>query len=172
MSTSTAHDAHLYDPDRHDNQIVAVFEDRAAAERARDALVQAGSPTGSIEIIDQPASTAQQASENGTVGDQILGAFMGLFSSNHDHDYAHAVERGHAMLVLTPQAGADRHQMIEALEQNGPVDFDAKLEEWRQAGYDKDGTPATTPAPGERRQAQPEATTSTSRVRSYLAERP
>ncbi len=162
------HDTHLYDPDRHDNQIVAFFEDRHAAERARDTLVSAGTPATAIEIIDNPPEPTAEAD---TVGDQVLSAFMGLFSSDHDHDYVHAVQRGHAMLVLTPQPGADRPALIAALEHAGPIDFDAKLEQWRQAGYAPDGTPATTPAPSDRRQAQPEATASTSRVRSYLADR-
>ena len=174
-TSTTGHDTHLYDPDRHDNQIVAVFHDRAAAERARDALIQAGTPASAIEIIDQPpgstAGLTGTAEDSGSVGSQIMNAFTSLFSSDHDQHYAQAVERGHAMLVLSPQPGTDRHAMVAALEQSGPIDFDAKLEEWRQAGYDQDGTPATTPATGERRQGVHDQRASSTRVRSYIADR-
>ena len=39
-NAGAAHDSGFYDPDRHDNQIVAVFQDEAAARTARDALIQ------------------------------------------------------------------------------------------------------------------------------------
>lgn len=166
MST-TEHDTHLYDPDRHDNQIVAVFEDRQAAERARDALVADGVADSSVQVIDRVDAPTAPVHEE-TVGDQILSAFMSLFTPAHEHeDYAHAVGRGHAMVVVTPQDGADRHHIVELLERAGPIDFDAKLEEWRQAGYE-----GAEPKPaGERREGQREATAGSARVRSYLSDR-
>lgn len=165
-STDQPHDTHLYDPARHDNQIVAVFEDQGAAERAQDALRQAGVPADAMHVIHHGGAPA--AEKKGTIGDQVLSAFMGLFSSEHDLDYAHAIGQGHAMLVVMPREGVDRPLVIETLERSGALDFDAKLEEWRQAGYSNAGAPATS----DRRPGHHEPSASTARVRSYLAERP
>ena len=54
------------------------------------------------------------------------------------------------MVLVAPNAKMDRHRVIEVLEASGPIDFDAKLEEWRQSGYDYSGAPrATEPARAE-----------------------
>ena len=61
MSTTndeTLHDTHLYDAERHDNQIVAVFEDRAAAERAREIAGQRGR-LGRFDAGDRQAGRAR-----------------------------------------------------------------------------------------------------------------
>ncbi len=180
-----AHDSGFYDPDRHDNQIVAVFEDEAAATVARDALVGAGVPQAQVEVVAHVAGDAapgQSHVEDGTVGDQILTALMGLFTPHDDHhDYTHAVRQGHAMVVVRPVGDTDRHRVIQVLEQSHPIDFDAKLAEWRQAGYDNSGAPLSPDrVAGQREQTAPARSTTTepappslgpSRVRSYLNER-
>ncbi len=169
-TTQTLHDTHLYDPDRHDNQIVAVFEDDAAAASARDALRAAGVPDSQVQLVSAP--TATTPAEQQSAGDQILTAFMSLFSSAEDHPhYEHAIGRGHAMVIVTPTGETDRHKLITVLEHSNPIDFDAKLEEWRQAGYEGMSQPGAATA-GERRVGQREPTTAASRVRSYIANRP
>lgn len=185
-----AHDSGFYDPDRHDNQIVAVFENEKAATAARDALVDAGVPTAQIEVVahvEGDAAPGQSQAEDKSVGDQLLTAMMGLFTPHDDHhDYTHAVNQGHAMVVVRPVGDTDRHRVIQVLEHSHPIDFDAKLAEWRQAGYDNSGA-ARSPAHAERPVGQREmpattepATTESakrepsmgpSRVRSYLNNR-
>ena len=174
-NAGAAHDSGFYDPDRHDNQIVAVFEDEAAARTAHDALVQAGVPQSQVQVVAHVAGDAAKGvsqAEDKAVGDQILSAFMGLFTHDDHHDYTHAVNEGHAMVVVTPVGDTDRHQVIKVLEQSQPIDFDAKLAEWRQAGYDQSGA-ARSPELGDRRVAQREtpAPGAQSAVRSYVADR-
>lgn len=180
-----AHDSGFYDPDRHDNQIVAVFEDEKAATVARDALADAGVPAAQIEVvahIEGDAAPGQSQAEDTGVGDQILTALMGLFTPHDDrHDYTHAVRQGHAMVVVRPTGDTDRHRVIQVLEHSHPIDFDAKLAEWRQAGYDNNGAPRTDAQPSGQREtmAAPQADQSPerapslgpSRVRSYLNNR-
>lgn len=171
---TTGHDTRLYDPDRDDNHIVAVFEDDAAAERAQAALLEAGVKADEVQMIAAPV--AEQSSEAAgagkkTAGDQIMDAFMSLLSSSGDHeDYAHAIGRGHAMVVVSPSGESDRHQIIQVLERSNPIDFDAKLEEWRQAGYE--GLSQRPPGDADElrmeRQQTPERG---SRVRSYVRPR-
>ena len=166
-----AHDSSLYDPNRHDNQIVAVFEDRAAAQRAADALREAGIPQSAVRVLDRTVGdaapgTSRAEDRNQDVG--IWGAIKNLFAPEEDsYAYSHAIERGHAMVVITPTAGMDRHRAIEVLERSDPIDFDAKLAEWRQTGYDYSGAAgagartAARAARGERRR----------RCRGYAARR-
>ena len=176
-NAGAAHDSGFYDPDRHDNQIVAVFQDEAAARSARDALVGAGVPTTQVEVVAHVAGDAAKGVsqvEDKAVGDQILSAVMGLFTPHDDHqDYTHAVNQGHAMVVVSPAGDTDRHQVIKVLEQSNPIDFDAKLAEWRQAGYDQSGAARSPQHDGERRSGQREtpAQDASSRVRSYVSDR-
>ena len=135
LNQAAAHDTGLYDPNVHDNQIVAMFEDEAKARAARDALVSNGIPESAIHLSnkDQGVTDVTTAED---AGGGLWGAVRGLFMPDEEaHGYAEGIHRGHAVLVVQPTAEMDRHRLITVLESSGPVDFDAKLEEWRQAGY-------------------------------------
>ena len=134
-SMTGAHDTGLYDPDRHDNRIVAVYETAERATAARDMLVKEGVPSSDIQIMDQSQMTATTPAGDAT--DQgIWSSIKSLFVPDEDaHSYAEGVRRGHAVLSVDPTNAADRHHVIEVLESTDPVDFDARLEEWRQSGY-------------------------------------
>ena len=129
------HDTGLYDPDRHDNRIVAVYETTERATVARDMLVKEGVPSGDIQVMDQSQMTATTPAGDAT--DQgIWSSIKSLFVPDEDaHSYTEGVRRGHAVLSVDPSNAADRQRVIEVLETTDPVDFDARLEEWRQAGY-------------------------------------
>lgn len=134
------YDTGLFDPNVHDNQIVALYETDEDARSARDKLVAAGLEAGAVQVTDRQADRMAGGVDY-EKGDQgIWGAIKGLFMPDDDaHAYNHAVDKGHAMVVVTPTASTDRHHIIEVLESTGPIDFDAKLEEWRQSGYDYTG---------------------------------
>ncbi|GAC1342697.1 MAG: hypothetical protein NVSMB18_17190 [Acetobacteraceae bacterium] len=198
LNAAAAHDTGLYDPNQHDNQIVAVYESRALADAARDALIGAGVPERAIQVIDHASGGADPASGDAdpasdTAEDRgrgFWGAIKSLFAPDEDVTaYSQAVGRGHPMVVVTPDAKMDRHRVIQVLEESSPIDFDAKLEEWRQAGYDNlpqtgaasSGTPSVnmsdtgyrTGLVEERmRVGRREPATGAGRVRSYVAERP
>ncbi len=143
LNAGAAHDTGLYDPDRHDNQIVALYESNAQASAARDALVAAGVASSAVKLVDrssmeQSGGTAPSPNDGG-----FWGAVKSLFVPDEEvAGYHHAIDRGHAMLVVTPDRTADRSKIIHVLEGTDPIDFDAKLEEWRQAGYDQSSNPA------------------------------
>ena len=125
------HDVHLYDPNIHDNQIVAVYDTLENAEAARAALVTAGVDVGAIEVTYGTAPDEPPDSQG------FWGSVKSLFAPDEDaHAFGHAMGRGHVMLVVHPALTANRPQIIEVLEGSNPIDFDSKLEEWRQAGYD------------------------------------
>lgn len=185
LNKAAAHDTALYDPNRHDNQIVAVYDSMAQAGVARDALIGAGIPRQAIQVVDH---TSGDAGGPSVAEDRNQGGFWGavksLFAPAEDVTaYREAIGRGHAMLILTPDATMDRHRAIQILESSHPIDFDAKLEEWRQAGYDQmpnagganpagSDTGYRTGLVEERmRVGQREPVSGPSRVRSYLATR-
>ncbi len=127
------HDVHLYDPNIHDNQIVAVYDTLAQAEAAQATLLGAGIEPGAMELID--GNRTGMGAEQKDTG--LWGAVKSLFAPDEEAlAFQHAIGRGHAMLLVHPALTANREQIITLLESTGPIDFDAKLEEWRQSGYD------------------------------------
>ena len=138
LNQSAAHDTGLYDPARHDNQIVAMYETDAQARSAKDSLVASGVPAAAIQLVSRTPETSTLGGVNAEDADSgVWGAIKSLFVPDEDRTaYTHAVGRGHAMLVVTPGMGHDRQMIVRTLEATDPVDFDARLEEWRQSGYD------------------------------------
>ena len=135
-SLTGAHDTGLYDPSLHDNQIVAVYDTVAHANAARDKLVQAGVSASAIQVVDQSSSTSTTTSSTNVADEGIWGSIKSLFAPDDElHGYAEGVRRGHAVLTVNPSGQSDRSHIIDVLESTDPIDFDAKLEEWRQAGY-------------------------------------
>ena len=136
FNQQAAHDTGLYDPNVHDNQIVALYESEEKARVARDKLIAAGVPAGALQVMDRDADRMAGGVDYESGNQGIWGAIKSLFMPDEDaHAYNHAIGRGHAMVVVTPTRDMDRHHVIEVLESTEPLDFDAKLEEWRQAGY-------------------------------------
>ncbi len=136
LSDDTVHETALYDPAAHDDQIVVMFETRDAAQAAIDRLAAEGI-AGDAMITDRTPDGANAGvnSEGGNTG--LFGALKGLFAPDNEvHGLAEGVRRGHALLVLHP-AIQTRRQVIEVLETSGPIDFDARLEEWRTAGWEE-----------------------------------
>ena len=141
LNQTAAHDTGIYDPNIHDNQIVAMYETEARAQAARDTLVSNGVPERAVQVTageqDHLAGSADY--EHNNTG--LWGSIKSLFMPHEEaHGYAEGIRRGHAILVVQPDATMDRHRIVELLESTDPVDFDAKLEEWRQAGYSYPGT--------------------------------
>ena len=141
-SGNTASDTGTFDPAMHDNQIVAMYGTDAQARTARDTLVGQGVPASAIQVVARPANTSTTtASTDDDTG--VWGAVRSLFVPDSERaSFSHAVGHGHAMLVVTTTGSMDRQSIIHTLEGTNPIDFDAKLSEWKQSGYDY-----TTPHP-------------------------
>lgn len=123
-----------YDPARHDNQVVAMYDTDTQARAARDALVASGVPGTAIQMVARAGDMGMAA---GAEGEGMWGAVRSLFVPDDERAaYSHAVGHGHAMLVVTTTAGMDRGNVIHTLEATHPIDFDAKLQEWSSTGVD------------------------------------
>lgn len=140
LNDAAAHDTGLYNPDTHDNQIVALYDTMSEANKARDMLVHAGVSSESIQVMDKSADTMAGGVDYEAGNQGMWGAIKSLFIPDEEaHAYNHAISKGHAMVVVSPARSANREAIIHTLESTNPIDFDAKLEEWRQAGYDYQG---------------------------------
>ena len=136
LNQSAAHETGLYDPSLHDNQIVALYDTRAHADAAREKLLAAGVDSGAVQVMDKGADEMAGGVDYEAGNQGLWGSIKSLFMPDEDaHAYSHAVGAGHAMVVVTPNAKTNRNHIIEVLESTSPLDFDAKLEEWRQSGY-------------------------------------
>ena len=141
LNQTAAHDTGIYDPNVHDNQIVAMYETDTQAQAARSSLLSNGIPERAIRITDRSQDNFSGGVDYERSDAGLWGAVKSLFMPDEEaHGYAEGVRRGHAILIVQPDATMDRHRIIEVLESSDPVDFDAKLEEWRQAGYSYEGS--------------------------------
>jgi len=144
-NTGAHYGSTAYDPARHENQIVAVYDDRSRANAARDALIGAGIPERAIKVLDRTATDSSASTSDDTRHEGFWGALKSLFVPEEDiHAYSHAIGRGHAMLVVTPDSSMNRDRIVEVLESTAPIDFDSKLAEWRQAGYEYPSRPGAS----------------------------
>ena len=167
LNTRAVHETALYDPAVHDDQIVVMFETPADAQAALDKLAAEGL-AGDAAITERTPDGANAGvnSEGGNTG--LWGALKGLFAPDNEvHGLAEGVNRGHALLVLHP-ALEGRNRVIELLEASHPIDFDARLEQWRTAGWQA----MADAAPERQRVGSRDPARSTERVRSYYAPRP
>ena len=136
LNQGAAHETGLYDPAQHDNQIVALYETRAEADAAREKLLAAGVSSSAVQVMDKGADQMAGGVDYESGNQGLWGSIKSLFMPDEDaHAYSHAIGAGHAMVVVTPNATSNRGQIIQVLESTNPLDFDAKLEEWRQSGY-------------------------------------
>lgn len=123
-----------FDHATHNNQVVAMYATDGEAQAAKASLITAGIPATAVQVVyrGDEAMIPRPKEDSG-----IWGAITSLFVPDEDRNsFTHAVSHGHALLLVTPTPGLDRHTLIQALEASHPVDFDAKLEEWKMAGYD------------------------------------
>jgi len=145
LNSAAAHDKGLYDPNTHDNQIVALYETMAEANKARDLLVHAGVDSNSIQVTDKSTDVMAGGVDYEAGNQGMWGAIKSLFVPDDEaHAYNHAIGKGHAMVIVSPARTANREAIIHTLEGSNPIDFDAKLEEWRQSGYDYQGMGSTS----------------------------
>lgn len=135
LNTNASHDTGLYDPATQDDRMVVMYDTRAAAEAARNTLV-AQVPSIDAQIVEETTDHANAGvnSEGGNTG--LFGALKGLFAQDAEvHGLAEGVRSGQALLVIHPAPGIREH-IISLIETTNPVNFDAKLERWRSAGWE------------------------------------
>ena len=137
LNQTTVHDTSIYDPQAPDDQIVTVYETAQDAEVARSAVIAAGVPDTAVRLVDRNPEAFEAGVDYETHDGGLLGAIRSFFTGDDSraHGYTEGVRRGHAVLITNPPPGL-RLAAVKALESANPINFDARLEEWRSAGWD------------------------------------
>jgi hypothetical protein len=110
--------------------VSALYETRADAERARDALQGHGLAAG-VDIHDLEGSDRE--GPHGEHG--VLGRMHSLFGRHQDaHLYGEALRRGH--VLLTAKVDDDKETLAaEVMDAAQPVNLANREETWRAAGW-------------------------------------
>jgi uncharacterized protein (TIGR02271 family) len=129
--------------------LIAVFDNRADADRAQDDLLMAGfkrdcvkisnsDPTGITDSVGGGSTaTGSTVGEADThregLGASIKHFFSDIFgtdNSEHAQRYETAVSRGHHVLTVTTDSEPEVERAADVVERHGPVDIDEKHAEW------------------------------------------
>jgi uncharacterized protein (TIGR02271 family) len=116
--------------------ITAMFDSRAEAERATEALVsQAGIARSAVRIDADAGPATTGGSASGTESKGLMASIADLFIPESDrHTYAEGMRRGGVLLsVRTEETQMER--VSDVLEASGAVDLDTREAEWRQSGW-------------------------------------
>src|SRR3954469_10547158 len=126
-----------------------MYDDRGAAEAARDRLVALGVPSGDVTIRGTGAGTTTGAA-SAEEDKGFWASLADLFAPEEDrHTYAEGLRRGgHLLSARVPEGLEDR--AIDLLENSGAVDGDepgAGAATGRPEGGRRGGWPATRAGP-------------------------
>jgi hypothetical protein len=121
--------------------LLSVFDRRADAQQAMDALLAAGFGRADVALSEGDpagqaahAATGAAAADDHSIAGNIMHFFTDLFGTERSEAgrlYADAVTRGHYVLTLTAQSERDIERGADIVERFGPVNIDEKHQQWR-----------------------------------------
>src|SRR3954468_9544823 len=122
-------------PSMAERTLTAMYDDRSAAEAARDQLVALGIPSAGVTIRGTGAGTTATTAPTADEDKGFWDSLADLFAPEEDRStYAEGLRRGGYLLsARVPDGMQDRASDI--LEQSGAVDVDERAESWRQSGW-------------------------------------
>ncbi|HZF76287.1 MAG TPA: YsnF/AvaK domain-containing protein [Acetobacteraceae bacterium] len=113
--------------------ITAMFDSRAEAERAREALIGLGLSASQVQMHPTEDLTTQATSVRKDSG--FMASLANMFMPDEDrHTYSEGMRRGHFMISAEVEERHMDHAM-DALEAAGAVDLDTREAEWRNQGW-------------------------------------
>jgi uncharacterized protein (TIGR02271 family) len=123
-----------------EQSVVAVFDDRADAQSALDALLADGFSVVNARITSSEGSgsslTSGQAGrhDDDSLGDKIA-RFFGFDDDEYEETYSEAVRRGHYVLQVDAIDSDEAARAQQVISRFSPVDIDKKSTEWRESGW-------------------------------------
>ena len=124
--------------------MTAFFDQRAAAEKARADLLQAGYPEQDVVLVpgaEAAAAAAAPESHHQSIFKSILDIFV-FMPSEDQLTYAEGLRRGGmALMVRTGPEGYER--AIDILDRDGAVNLDERETAWKSEGRTSDGRRAS-----------------------------
>ena len=138
-----------------DNTIVGVFESSSKAEQVRQALVAAGYDSSKIHVAAEGGERSELSMSDSSADSEprphegaIAHFFRTLFGGDDEHEdsghYREAVRRGYCMVSVESDDSSEIERAREIMEENDAIDFDRRVEQWRQQGWQ--GYNASAPA--------------------------
>ena len=125
MTSSTHHE--------HDRAITALFDTRAAAEKAKADVLAAGLSADAVTITEGQTAGATGAAAKQDEG--FWGSLKNLFAPEEDrYAYAEGLRRG-GFLLTAYTSEADYGRMIDIIDKDGAVDMHERESAWRSAGW-------------------------------------
>lgn len=130
--------------------VVALFDQHAAAQQARERLLARGFEPSSITLSDTADGEVRQSEpESGGVLASVRHFFADLFGDDR-HDevgvYADTIARGGAVLKVEVDDDERVDTTREVLESAGAADIDERVDAWRRDHGDDTATSGTTAA--------------------------
>ena len=117
-----------------DRAMVATFSTPAAAQAAKQSLIDAGLDADRIAITDHAAGSAQVQAVTQPADAGILGRLReAILPEDSENATRAAVRNDDAVLTLRPLPG-EVEMAVSVLKAAKPSHFDADLELWRNAG--------------------------------------
>jgi uncharacterized protein (TIGR02271 family) len=115
--------------------ITAMFDSRSEAESARGRLSSSGIEADRVRIIDQESAGSGSSGGQSPGEEGFFASLKDLFMPDEDrHAYGEGIRRGGYMLVAeVDESDADR--ACQLLDEDGPVDFEQRQNEWRSEGW-------------------------------------
>lgn len=125
---------------QNEKNVIGVFDDYPAAERAARELTNAGIPREAIDVKSNfmTGAAGQSSDTEHSEHGGISGFFHRLFggdSEQHGH-YAEAVRRGNSVVCVAADPDqADR--VVDIMNSAGAIDIDQRVEKYRETGYER-----------------------------------
>jgi uncharacterized protein (TIGR02271 family) len=125
--------------------VTALYESRAAAERARAQLMQLPLPADAVEIIEQDNSL-QDAAAAGHHGRGLWARIKDMFLPDEDREiYEEGIRRGGFLLYARAEDN-DVDRVIAILDASGPIDIDERQKQWASEGWERNSVAGLTGA--------------------------
>jgi uncharacterized protein (TIGR02271 family) len=128
--------------------IIAHFDSRSDAEKAMDALTEAGIDRSGVRLLPETASPYQRTSGATSYDHRrdeggFFGSLGDLFLPDEDrYAYAEGMSRGGVTLAVTADE-AHAARVAEIVERYGAVDMDEREKTWRTEGWSGYGASST-----------------------------
>jgi hypothetical protein len=152
--------------------LISVFQDRRAAQRAVDSLLDEGFEPDDVHLQEgaHPANIAVASSPAGTpttsrtepdrgVLSSIGHFFVSLFdqdpSSAYPDRYSEAIRRGHPVVVIDARNEEEVDRACAILREHGAADIDQLLLEWRNIEAGTASSTGVVMGTGQQMQAAP-----------------
>jgi hypothetical protein len=128
--------------------VIAVFDNFADADTARDALIGSGIPIADVQLTPSEETLTSRQSTLVRSGNHVYDvdsgwSFSGLLSSLFGADessvhpdlFSEAIRRGSYLLAVEAETDLERDRAVDLVNRFNPVDLDERATRWRQDGW-------------------------------------